>query len=361
MPVETAIFLSMKGVHAVSDNEIKPIDDKRGSAEKSAQVDQARFTRPAATQGMSPGAGFSAPSAPANERLSLSGETMNGAGAFAAASSGAMAAFAQSFGSAQAQAFANPTGATPVNNLNAAPDAQQLQQQQQQMMQQMSQMMLTMMQSMMSMMQQMMGGANNNLNNNNNNNANNLNNNKVDPVNNNNNANNLNNNKVDPVNNNKQVDNKSPLQGNDKKTADYIDQYLTKKGSPAAGKNAGEMMVKYGKQYGVDPLALLSIAGQETQYGKLGVGVNGMLGVGAYDSDPNNATRNKAFSGVENQIRRGAETFARLRAKGGSSANDSMAAQLAAVNKAGWATDKNWHNGVSSIYSQILKALQNAG
>ncbi len=82
-----------------------------------------------------------------------------------------------------------------------------------------------------------------------------------------------------------------------------------------------------------------------------------MLGVGAYDKDPNNSTRNKAFSGIENQIRRGAETFAKLRAKGGASANDSLARQFAAVNKAGWATDRNWHNGCMGVYNQILKAL----
>ncbi len=176
--------------------------------------------------------------------------------------------------------------------------------------------------------------------------------------NNNNNANNTNNNTNNRnVDNNNAINNKSPLQGDDKKTADFINQYLHKKGSPAAGKEAGEMMVKYGKQYGVDPLALLSIAGQETAWGKTGIGVNGMLGVGAYDSDPNNATRNKAFSGIENQIRRGAETFARLRAKGGGNASQSPGDQFAAVNKGGWATDKNWYKGCSSIYQQILKQL----
>jgi hypothetical protein len=146
------------------------------------------------------------------------------------------------------------------------------------------------------------------------------------------------------------------LSGDDKKTADFINSYLAKKGSPAAGKGAGEMMVKYGKQYNVDPLILLAIAGQETQWGKTGIGVNGMLGVGAYDSDPNNATRNPTFSGIENQIRKGAETFAKLRAKGGASAGDSIAAQVAAANKAGWATDSNWHKGVAALYAQIAQA-----
>jgi hypothetical protein len=148
------------------------------------------------------------------------------------------------------------------------------------------------------------------------------------------------------------------LTGNDKKTASFINDYLASKGSPAAGKGAGEMMVKYGKQYNVDPLILLSIAGHETAFGKTGIGVNGMLGVGAYDSDPNNATRNPEFSGIENQIRRGAETFSRLRAKGGSSSDDSIANQLAAANRGGWATDGNWHNGVARMYSQVSEAAR---
>jgi hypothetical protein len=148
------------------------------------------------------------------------------------------------------------------------------------------------------------------------------------------------------------------LEGNDKKTADFINQYLQQQGSPAAGKQAGEMMVKYGKQYGVDPLALLSIAGHETQFGKKGVGVNGMLGVGAYDSNPRNSTRNPKFSGIENQIRVGAKTFANLRAKGGSSANDSLSRQFSAANRAGWATDRNWHNGVGRMYNKISSSAK---
>ena len=151
------------------------------------------------------------------------------------------------------------------------------------------------------------------------------------------------------------------LTADDQKVADFINNYLEEKDSPAAGQGAGEMMVKYGKEYDVDPLVLLSIAGQETNYGKAGIGVNGMLGVGAYDNDPNNATRNPAFSGVEMQIKRGAETFARLREKGGSSSDASIADQTAAVNKEGWATDQNWHNGVTQIYNQIANKAVDAG
>ncbi|MDQ7825975.1 MAG: hypothetical protein RDV48_24445 [Candidatus Eremiobacteraeota bacterium] len=238
--------------------------------------------------------------------------------------------------SPQAAAAAPDGMASPQAAATQGADPGAQMQQPMQMMMQMMQMMTQVMTQMMSMMTQMMGqnGGNNGIN----------------PINNNNNK---------PIdNNNKPVDDKSPLQGDDKKTADFINKYLEKKGSPAAGKEAGEMMVKYGKQYGVDPMALLAIAGQETQWGKAGIGVNGMLGVGAYDSDPNNATRNKKFSGIENQIRLGAETFAKLRAKGGASAKDSLSRQFDAVNKAGWATDQNWHNGCSSIYDSILKMIK---
>ena len=151
------------------------------------------------------------------------------------------------------------------------------------------------------------------------------------------------------------------LTADDQKVAKFIDDYLEKHDSPAAGQGAGEMMVKYGKEYDVDPLVLLSIAGQETQYGKTGIGVNGMLGVGAYDSDPNNATRNPKFSGIENQIKVGAQTFAKLREKGGATSEDSIAKQTEAVNKAGWATDQNWHNGVTSIYNSIAQQAIDAG
>lgn len=148
------------------------------------------------------------------------------------------------------------------------------------------------------------------------------------------------------------------LTGNDAKTAKFIDDFLVKKGSPAAGQHAGEYMVEYGKQNKVDPLILLAIAGQETQFGKTGIGVNGWMGVGAYDSDPNNATRNPHFSGVEQQIKVGAETFARLRAKGGASENDSIAQQTAVVNRAGWATDPRWGAGVANMYAEISKAAE---
>lgn len=151
-------------------------------------------------------------------------------------------------------------------------------------------------------------------------------------------------------------DNTAPSIAN---TADgqAIDKYLSKQGSKAGDAKFGELAQKYGQQYDVDPLILLAIAGHETRFGTTGVGLNGLLGVGAYDSDPNNSTRNAKFSGVEQQLKVGAETFANLRKKGGASASDSIDKQTAAVNKAGWASDPNWHSGVNQMYRQVKQAV----
>jgi len=147
------------------------------------------------------------------------------------------------------------------------------------------------------------------------------------------------------------------MNGQEAKTAKFIDQYLQKKGSPMAGKGAGEMMVKYAKEYNMDPLILLAIARQETNMGKAGIGINGCLGVGAYDSNPTNALTNPKFAGMENQLRVGAKTFDNLRSKGGSNANASVEQQIAAAGKK-WATDPNWAKGVTSIYNQIRSEFQ---
>lgn len=143
----------------------------------------------------------------------------------------------------------------------------------------------------------------------------------------------------------------------DKKTASFIDKWLRKEHSPAAGHGIGKLMVKYGKKYKIKPLVLLAIAGHETGYGKLGIGVRGMLGVGAFDADPNNATRNPHFSGADKQVMLGAETFANLRSRGGASSRSSIRDQVAAVNRGGWATDPNWHNGVMFFYDKIRHAF----
>lgn len=126
------------------------------------------------------------------------------------------------------------------------------------------------------------------------------------------------------------------------------------KGTPLEGKGLGKDFVAAGKKYDVDPHALMAISKHETANGKLGVGVTKHMGVGAYDNNPNGKT---PFDGARQQIYSGAKTFANLRAKEGATSSDPMSKQLEAVNKAGWATDKNWHNGVEKAYnSTVAKA-----
>jgi hypothetical protein len=155
------------------------------------------------------------------------------------------------------------------------------------------------------------------------------------------------------------------LSGNDKATADFIDHFLASKGSPAAqeqgpnGMTTGEMMVDAGHKNNVDPLVLLSIAGQETGFGKLGVGMQKWMGVTAYDNNPTN--KNPGADGVANQIYVGAKTFANLRDKAGVSADAPLNQQIDAVNRAGWATDGRWHAGVEHWYSQIAQSANSGG
>ena len=122
-------------------------------------------------------------------------------------------------------------------------------------------------------------------------------------------------------------------------------------GTPLAGKGLGAHYVTAGRQHHVDPLALMAISKHETGYGRLGVGIRKHMGVGAYDNNPNGRT---PYDGAVQQIYSGARTFARLRARGGASETSSMGQQLAAVNRAGWATDRNWHNGVGRAYNNVV-------
>lgn len=147
------------------------------------------------------------------------------------------------------------------------------------------------------------------------------------------------------------------LKGNDQQMAQAIEEQL--KGTPLEGKGLGAHFVQAGKQNNVDPLALVAISKHETNHGKLGVGVTKHMGVGAYDANPNGKTR---FDGAQQQIYSGAKTFANLRRKGGSNADAPMSQQLSAVNRAGWATDRNWHSKVGSSYNKVVaKANTSAG
>jgi hypothetical protein len=76
------------------------------------------------------------------------------------------------------------------------------------------------------------------------------------------------------------------------------------------------------------------------------------MGVGAYDSSPDTP---RQWDGAKSQIYSGAKTFADLRSKGGSNSKASMEQQLSAVNKAGWATDTEWHSKVGGRYGELSK------
>ncbi|MGE0490772.1 MAG: hypothetical protein AB7S38_16315 [Vulcanimicrobiota bacterium] len=140
------------------------------------------------------------------------------------------------------------------------------------------------------------------------------------------------------------------LAGDDKKLAEFIEGKLA--GSPLAGRGLGSHFVAAGRQHDVDPLVLMAISRHETNFGRLGVGVNKHMGVGAYDSSPNAPRR---WDGAVNQIYSGARTFANLRRRFGSNSRAPLAQQLAAVNGGGrgWATDRGWHRKVAGTYSNL--------
>ncbi len=142
------------------------------------------------------------------------------------------------------------------------------------------------------------------------------------------------------------------LAGNDQRLAQAIESRL--QGTPLAGQGLGAHFVAAGRQHNVDPMALVAISRHETNFGKLGVGVRKHMGVGAFDASPNKARR---WDGAINQIYSGARTFANLRRKGGSGASASLSQQLLAVNRAGWATDGNWHSKVAGHYSGLASSL----
>jgi hypothetical protein len=138
----------------------------------------------------------------------------------------------------------------------------------------------------------------------------------------------------------------------DPELASKIDAYLEEHGSPGAG--SGNLFVESGQKHNVDPLLLLAIAGHETGYGTLGIGENGMLGVGAYDDNPENALTDPQFAGIANQLNVGGRTFAHWRKHFGGSPDDSIEEQVVMVGQK-WATDPNWHNGVMRHYAEIQK------
>ncbi len=146
------------------------------------------------------------------------------------------------------------------------------------------------------------------------------------------------------------------LAGNDAALAASIEKQL--EGTPLGGQGLGAHFVQAGRERNVDPLALVAISKHETNHGKLGVGVKKHMGVGAYDANPNGKT---PFDGAVQQIYSGAKTFDNLRRKGGSNPDAPMSQQLAAVNRAGWATDSSWHKKVGNSYNTVVAKANSTG
>lgn len=144
-----------------------------------------------------------------------------------------------------------------------------------------------------------------------------------------------------------------------------LDLYVRKQGGlEAANRRFAKLAIEAGQKNDVDPLILTAIAAHETNFGQLGVGVDGLLGVGAFDLDPNNAIRNPQFAGVRNQLFVGAATFRNLRNEFQVGSSAPVQEQLFAANRrrtdgsSGWASDLNWHKGVFSHYRRVADELK---
>jgi hypothetical protein len=105
----------------------------------------------------------------------------------------------------------------------------------------------------------------------------------------------------------------------------------------------------YGAKYGVDPLLLVAIGFQETNWGKAGLGTKGLiLGVGAYDSG---ATMK--YAGLDKQLDQGAKI---LKQHGVTTIDDVRAGRARF-----WATDPQWASGVSANYNKLIKDVDKKG
>lgn len=103
---------------------------------------------------------------------------------------------------------------------------------------------------------------------------------------------------------------------------------------------------QYGVKYGVDPLLLVAIGFQETNWGKAGLGRQGLiLGVGAYDSGPV-----MTWKGLDKQLDQGAKILKK---------HDVTRIEDVRAGKAKfWATSPGWKDGVSKQYDRLLKTLK---
>jgi hypothetical protein len=127
--------------------------------------------------------------------------------------------------------------------------------------------------------------------------------------------------------------------------SDFINDWLRIKKSPGLNLSLGEVMSDSGKDYYVEPFILLAIAAAETEYGKKGDGLDGLMGI-------------EDRSGAEEQIVEGAKLFNELRENGDTDMDAPAANQIIAVNRAGWCEDPNWHKSVFKYYQEIKRAWE---
>lgn len=128
---------------------------------------------------------------------------------------------------------------------------------------------------------------------------------------------------------------------NDDMTAHRIDEHLRTQGSPMLGQ--GQTFVSVGKQYGVDPMLLVSITGADSSYGKkLSTAYNPG---NVFNTD---AGRRVAFTSWF----QGIEAIAKYALNGSFMRGFKTLGQLVGV----YATDPNWINNVMSIYGKVRGA-----
>lgn len=103
------------------------------------------------------------------------------------------------------------------------------------------------------------------------------------------------------------------------------------------------MVKAYGARYNVDPLLLVAIGFQETNWGKTGLGTRGLiLGVGAYDSGPT-----FKWAGLDKQLDQGGKILAQHGVH--------TVADVQAGKAAFWTKSAGWKEGVVANYARLQK------
>lgn len=128
-----------------------------------------------------------------------------------------------------------------------------------------------------------------------------------------------------------------------KLTAEDLDKWIESKapeGSMMRG--MGSAFLKAGQESGLDPRYLIAHAAQETGWGTSNIlkDKNNWFGIGAFDNSPHASA--KTFGGKQQGIIDGAKWIAQNYYSKGNTTLDKM-------KKAGYATDPQWANNISSI------------